>query len=314
MKYLNLDRDFNPFGTHSPQQITFESFTFKGGEPHIKLDVNSFLSRHLDYDKIITITHRINSFNDLGLLVVAVDAVRKELLRTRMYDIKLELLIPYFPAARQDRLMIQGEPLTVKVYTDIINSLKFSRVTIIDPHSEVTPALLDNVQVVDNHKFVLNVLKDIYPQREAPTPILISPDAGSNKKIGSLAKYLSEYNVMDVVKCDKTRDIRTGEITNFEVYSDSLNGRDCIIVDDICDGGGTFLGLGTRLKEKGCGKLYLVVTHGIFSQGFKNLNEMFEMVYTTDSIKNYGPNYASDHMHHLGFLPKVKEIKTRNIL
>ena len=268
----------------------------------------------MDLDKIITITHRINSFNDLGLLVVAVDAVRKELQRIRKYDVHLELLLPYFPGARQDRVMIQGEPLTVKVYTDIINSLKFSRVTIIDPHSEVTTALLDNVEVIDNHKFVLKVLKDTYPQRNSNTPILISPDAGSNKKVTKLGQYLSDFNVMDIVKCDKTRNVKDGSITGFEVYTENLNGRDCVIVDDICDGGGTFIGLGKELIKKGCGKMYLVVTHGIFSNGFNGLNRLFEMIYTTDSIKNYGPNYASDHFHHLGFLPKVKEIKTRHIL
>ena len=305
MKYLNLDKDFNPFGLHL-NDIEFEAFTFKGGEPHIKL--KNMISTHKD-GNLIKISHRINSFNDLGLLQVAVDALR------RVENVlKLELVLPYFPGARQDRVMVAGEPLTVKVYTDIINSLKFSKVTILDPHSEVTPALLDNVQVIDNHKFVLSVLRDIYPKRNSKPPILISPDAGSNKKIKDLGVTLSKFNVMDIVKCDKTRDVKTGKISGFEVYTDNLKGRDVIIVDDICDGGGTFLGLGKELKKKNAGKMYLVVTHGIFSQGFKQLNKMFEMVYTTDSIKNYDKSFVSDHKHHLGFVPKIKEIKTKTLL
>ena len=305
MKYLNLDKDFNPFGLHL-NGIDYESFTFKGGEPHIKLNVTKLFNMGND---TIKISHRINSFNDLGLLLVAVDALRKF-----KSDIKMELVIPYFPGARQDRLMVSGEPLTVKIYTDIINSLKFSKVTILDPHSDVTVALLDNVQVIDNHKFVLNVLRDIYPKRNSKPPILISPDAGSNKKIGKLAKYLSTFNVVDVVKCDKTRDVKTGEITNFEVYTDNLKGRDCVIVDDICDGGGTFLGLGKELRKRNCGNLYLVVSHGIFSQGFKNLNNMFNMVYTTDSIKNYDDTYREAHIHHKGFEPKIKHDQIKILL
>lgn len=313
MKYLNLDKEFVPKHTNFTNEIKFESFTFKGGEPHIKLDTQSFHFSEIDTN-IIVITHRINSFNDLGLLVTAVNAVRHELQRTRKYNTKLELIIPYFPAARQDRLMIKGEPLTVKVYTDIINSLKFSRVTILDPHSDVTPVLLDNVYVIDNHEFVLEALKHMYPHVNAKTPILISPDAGSNKKVTSLGMYLSKFNVMDIVKCDKTRDVKTGAITDFVVYADDLEGRDCVIVDDICDGGGTFLGLGKKLKEKNCGDLYLIVTHGIFSRGFKELNSMFKMVYTTDSIKNYDSTYLEAHRHHKGFEALVREIKIKRLL
>ncbi len=300
MKYLNLDKDFEQFRVHQKDSIKFESFTFKGGEPHIKLGTIG--------DYFVTITQRINSFNDLGLLMVAVDALKNQKVK------EIELILPYFPGARQDRVMIPGEPLTVKVYTDIINSLKFSKVTILDPHSDVTPALLNNVHVVDNHKFVLKVLQEIYPQKNSLTPILISPDAGSNKKIGKLAMYLSKYNILDVVKCDKTRDVKTGKITNFEVYTDDLKGRDVVIVDDICDGGGTFLGLGKKLKEKNAGKMYLVVTHGIFSSGFKQLNDMFEMVYTTDSIHNRDKSFVSDYKYHFGLVPKIKEIKTKNII
>ena len=312
-QFILLSDGYNPFyigNIHKlGKEIKYDFFTFKGGEPHIKLDVSN-----ISYSTtIVNIAHRINSFNDLGKLMVTVDALRRyghQVLGTKL---KLKLVLPYFPGARQDRLMVAGEPFTVKMYADIINSMNFSDVLIFDPHSDVTPALINNVHVVDNHTFVLKVLQDIYPQRDSKTPILISPDAGSNKKIGKLAQFLSDYNVTEIVKCDKTRDVKTGEITNFEVYTDDLGGRDCVIIDDICDGGGTFLGLGKKLKEKNCGKLYLVVSHGIFSSGFKNLNEMFEMVYTTDSIQNYDDTFREAHKHHKGFEAKVKAIKLNSL-
>jgi len=57
-------------------------------------------------------------------------------------------------------------------------------------------------------------------------------------------------------------------------------------VDDICDGGGTFLGLATALKEKNAGKLSLIVSHGIFSKGFEELNKSFDTVFTTNSFRD----------------------------
>src|ERR1700761_1670316 len=103
---LNLDNQFTPFGTQN--QIQFEQFVFAGGEPHIKINPD------FDVANKITITRRLNSFEALGLLCLAVDALK------RMGAKNIELFIPYFPAARQDRVMIDGEPLSVKVYADII--------------------------------------------------------------------------------------------------------------------------------------------------------------------------------------------------
>jgi len=56
-------------------------------------------------------------------------------------------------------------------------------------------------------------------------------------------------------------------------------------VDDICDGGGTFIGLAKALKQKNAGNLYLAVSHGIFSKGFNELNKHFTKIFTTDSFK-----------------------------
>jgi len=291
MKYLNLTDGFalypRSIGSNSKivmdvtdiNYIHFENFTFKGGEPHIKIKLRG----NQTLDGGVMITHQINSFNDMGLLEVAVDSLKR--IDT---NVKLHLFLPYFPGARQDRLMVDGEPFTSAVYVKLLDKLGFEEITSFDLHSDVVGGMfgvLDTKFIqISNHKFVWEVLKDLYPQYDAKMPILISPDAGSNKKIGSLAKYLSQYNTLDVVKCDKTRDVKTGEITNFEVYADDLGGRDCIIVDDICDGGGTFLGLIEKLYEKNAGKVYLVVSHGIFSRGLKELSAVFNGIYTTDSV------------------------------
>lgn len=261
---LNLDNNFKPF--QNENEITFESFTFHGGEPHIKIKAD------FDISLPVMITHRINSFNDLGLLCIAVDALRRMCVKT------ISAFIPYFPAARQDRVMVMGEALSVKVYADIINQLNLEKIYIFDPHSEVTPALLNNVSVISNHDFIKQVVTQIGTNIK-----LISPDGGALKKIYKVAEYLGG---IEVVEASKSRDVKTGKLTGFKVYHNDLKGSDCLIVDDICDGGGTFIGLAEELKKKNAGKLYLAVSHGVFSKGFDELSKYFDRIFTTNSFKN----------------------------
>ena len=261
---LNLDPSFLPFG--SADQMHFESFTFSGGEPHIKI-----LSE-LALDTTVTITTRIRSFNDVGLLLMATDALR------RLGVKSIDLFLPYMPGARQDRVMIPGEALSVKVYADLINGLNFEWVIVFDPHSEVTPALLNNCKVISNHRFIKAVQNAINKDL-----VLISPDGGALKKIYKVSEFLGG---VPVIECSKKRNVENGQLEGFRVYESDLQGKDCLIVDDICDGGSTFIGLAEALKKKNAGNLYLAVSHGIFSKGVGVLSAHFTKIYTTDSFSN----------------------------
>ena len=265
---INLDPTFNPFVSDA-QSIPFESFTFPGGEPHIRITTD------LSQVKEVYLSHRIRSFSDMGLLLVCMDAVR----RAGVAHIHLHL--PYFPGARQDRVMTPGESLTVKVYADLLNASGITSLHIFDPHSEVTPALLNNCHSHTNHTFIARVMEDLRQGTK-----LISPDAGALKKIYRLASFLQ---ISDIVECGKSRNVITGELSGFTVGVDDLNGADCLIIDDICDGGGTFLGLASELKKKNAGKLYLAISHGIFSNGLEQLTEIFEKIYCTDSFQTLPP-------------------------
>ncbi len=260
---LNLDPNFLPYG--NANQVAYQSFVFAGGEPHIKLLTD------LGGVKELTISQRIGSFNDMGLLLMAVDAVRRAGVRC------IKLIIPYFPAARQDRVMVAGEPLSVKVYASILNQLDLDEVLVYDAHSEVTPAVLDRSKVVTNHTFIKAVTAHL-----GAAVTLISPDGGALKKIYKVSAFLDG---MPVVECSKVREVKTGKLSGFKVYADDLAGANCLIVDDICDGGGTFMGLAKELKNKGAAKLYLAVSHGIFSKGLDNLKQHFDLIFTTDSFQ-----------------------------
>lgn len=261
MKYLNLDSSFAPLG----ESLKFDKFTFNGGEPHIRI------SSELNSSDNITITTRIKSFNDLGFLLVATDAVKRLGVRS------VNLFIPYFPGARQDRVMQNGEALTVKVYADIINAQQYNSVTILDPHSDVTPALINNVIVKSTDSFVKKALSDI------ENYLLVAPDAGAVKRVYNAAKSLECDSVID---CTKTRDTLTGKITGLRVNSSDLNNQTSVVIDDICDGGRTFIELAKELKRRSAGELILIVTHGIFSNGYKELKEYYHNIICTDSFSD----------------------------
>jgi ribose-phosphate pyrophosphokinase len=261
---LNLDTQFRPIP--DLEEVQFEAFTFAGGEPHIKITT--------DLSKVaaVHVSQRLRSFNDIGLLLLAVDALRRCGVNT------IKAIIPYVPAARQDRLMMAGEPLSIKVIADILNSCNFDSLQVFDVHSDVAPALLNNCDARTNHQFISEVVK-VLPQRL----LLVSPDGGALKKIGRLATELKNYEVLE---CSKSRDVKTGTLSGFKVPVEDLQGADCLLVDDICDGGGTFLGLAAELKKKNAGKLFLAVSHGIFSRGLDELKQSFDKIFTTDSFSS----------------------------
>lgn len=259
IRSLNLDRGFKP--TVYPS-IGYNMFQFSGGEWHIKI------LEDLEIEEVY-ITIRIKNGDDILKLMVAKNAL--ELLGVK----KFTLVMPYIPYARQDRQCFVGESFSLKVFANLLNSLNFDKVITFDSHSDVAPALINNCENRSNKEFVLLVLEDL-PE----TPILISPDAGSNKKANKLALEFG----LELIKCDKVRDTKTGALSGFEVFSDDLKGQNCLIVDDICDGGGTFIGLAKELELKNCGDLYLFTTHGIYSKGLEELNNFFDIIYCTNSF------------------------------
>jgi ribose-phosphate pyrophosphokinase len=113
---------------------------------------------------------------------------------------------------------------------------------------------------------------------------IISPDAGALKKIYDVAKH---FGISNVTTASKVREMSTGTILRTELPTMDLRGIEHIIViDDICDGGRTFIELAKAIKEITEIPIYLIVTHGIFSAGYDELGKYFSGVYTTNSIKD----------------------------
>lgn len=253
--------------------IKFESIVFPDGQPHIKINIESI--QELDKKASLQVITRISNSTDLILLLFI-----KNTLDYLEFE-QVELHISYLMAARMDRIMLEGEPLSLKVIAQILNQANFKKIKIFDPHSEVSTALIDRSYTITNHQYVKDVLEDYFQNNHKEQFCLVSPDAGALKKIHKLAQFLGVNNV---VECTKERDLKTGALTNFKTTVESFSGLTCFIIDDICDGGGTFAGTAEMLKQKGALKVVLVVSHGIFSKGvsIKAVDE----IYTTDSYKS----------------------------
>jgi ribose-phosphate pyrophosphokinase len=270
---LNLDEAFFPLINSIP--IQFKKFLFLGGEPHFQI-----LDSTMNVGSRVTITQRYKSPADLIDILIASDALR----RLGFRDI--HLLIPYFPAARQDRVCNDGEPLTVKVFADLINGCNFESVTILSPHSEVTPALLNNVIVLDEIAFIDTVFNR---NKEGHHFNIVCPDAGAGKRVMKIAEYLAKtyrWFSFHLIRCEKVRDVTDGSLKEFFVQSDDLCGYPTLIVDDINSRGGTFLGLAEKLREKNCGKLILFTSHADCAIGVDNVVRVFDAYYTTNSKRD----------------------------
>jgi len=263
--------------------IKYKISRFPDGQQSITLDMVDFdLPNHFT----VSIISRLNSFKDLEIIISANQALREF-----SYVENVKLNVPYFLGARSDRKFEAGTSNYLKtVICPIINAQNFSRVTVLDPHSDVLEACLNNYHKHNNHRLVKFALTAIDNKSGAQSRIcLVSPDAGAYKKIFDVAK---EFNIDRIITANKVRDLRTGKILRTEIPTlDQHADLKYVIIDDICDGGRTFIELAKAIKgSRPSAKVYLVVTHGIFSAGFKELSQYFEGIYTTNSYREVADN------------------------
>ncbi len=256
--------------------LDFKNFIFPGGEVGLKLKATDYryLYEKAEYQTIIA---RIQNSNDLIELAMAKDALK------RIDKTPINLFMPFCPYGQQDRVCDRGESFSVNVMAKFIKNLNFNQVTICDPHSDVMEAVFDvlDIPVKVLSQFDL-INKNLEFTNRAKNCVLVSPDAGGNKKTAKIASYFEHKSF---VRADKLRDLSNGNILETIVYTDSFNGNDVVVLDDICVGGRTFTELAKVCKAKNCGKFILYVTHGIFSNGIDSLfSNGIDEIWTTNSL------------------------------
>lgn len=256
--------------------IKFEKDTiqFNGGELHPVLSWNYSKETEL---KTVELFAYITSSKDIMELLLVKDAIDRMIIGK---SVSIKLVLPYVPYARQDRVANAGEALGIKVFCDLINQLNFDSVTITDPHSEVAPALLNNVIVVSQAA----AFSVIYGRYINTNDIIVAPDLGATKK----AKIFAEAYNLPLIYATKTRDTKTGKLSAPKLHYDAISkeeirnrvqmGGKLVVIDDICDAGGTFVALGALFAQEGLTRsspggeyigAMLLVTHGIFANNAK---------------------------------------------
>lgn len=255
------------YSGHLPLPIE-KDMTFSGGEVHIKL------SESYHCNDVCHVHVSLTSSDEVMKLLMVTDAVRRMCKPKKMI-----LRMLYVPYARQDRVCSQGEALGTRVFCDVINNLNYDEVYILSPHSDVVPALLNNVH--DLTYLFEHKAQDLLEKEDRY--ILCAPDAGAEKRTRSFAKLVEK----DMITASKTRDVYNGRITgvNVNTMKRSIFGQTVVIYDDLCDYGGTFIELARILKEEhGVSRVVLVVAHGILKGGFGKLSEHVDRVIVSNSF------------------------------
>ena len=190
---------------------------------------------------------------------------------------KASLTIPYMPYSRMDRT--EGMTVfTLRYMCKLINNMNFQSVTIYEPHSDVSVALLDRVKVVNMSSIIA---KDVIENLRQDNLYIVYPDAGAEKR------YTKQIEYNKILTCSKERDFKTGRIKRLDVNGIvSEEEFDAVIVDDLCSRGGTFKLTAEKLKKMGARNIYLVVTHcedAVFEGDILN-SDLINKIYTTNSI------------------------------
>lgn len=267
---------------YSNQVVPYTSLTFSGGEEHVKIDPEDVLG-----NQCFTIHAAITSAKDVLQLMMVKDALQRS-----TNEATINLNMPYIPYARQDRVCNPGEALSIRVFCDLINSIGFDEIRVLMPHSDVATALLNNVdETFHQERWDAFVAENII-QSDHERLVIVSPDAGAMKRTLKFAQYynneVTEYDEVatPVVMADKVRDVTNGKIVSTTVHAtkNDLDGKSCLIYDDICDGGMTFIKLAEALRERGASRVILAVPHGIFSKGLGAISKVIDQVITTNTF------------------------------
>jgi len=232
---------------------------FSGGERHVRLGP-------CRPEKFApwTIVADVRNPADLIDLLLIRDAISHE-----APGESIHLRLPYLPYARQDRACHRGEAFSLHVLGQLLNGAGFASIEVWDVHSDVAFQEVEHLRSRPASDFLKGLIR--------PGEFIVAPDHGAFGR----ARAVADDAKADVLQMTKKRNPEDGSLGRFELETD-LSGRDtaagAIIVDDICDGGRTFIGAAGVLRAHITGPLRLYVTHGIFSAGFDQLGEVFDEI------------------------------------
>jgi len=252
---------------------------FPGGEINVCLP-EEFMAEDLRKVKKLSIDCRIADSTGVMALILLDNALSN----TELFC-PIILNLGYIPYGRQDRICNPGEAFSSEVFSKLINSLSIDKINVLDPHSKISSSKFNARTFINTQQDMLvriPWMMDYFPKHGGKREItLVAPDKGATGKVNEAAEALE---IIDTIQGLKIRDPKSGNLSGFS-YEGDVEGKHLLIVDDICDGGGTFIGLIKELWKGNPAKIDLYVSHGIFSKGVQCLFDSgLSNIYTTDTV------------------------------
>lgn len=242
-----------------------------------------------------TIVARLNNFRAVEMLLAAASA-----LKACVKSFKLNIKIVYLLGGRSDRQFTSCSPNYLRdVIGPVLNLIAPTRFQVLEPHSYVTEAVLKKAQgytvshiLLERYFNYMNLFGKIKDNKIQ----IVAPDAGATPRI---YKAIERFRIKSkcnndadirVIQCIKTRD-SDGVVTGLKVCDEYDFEIPTVVMDDLCDGGKTFLEVANKMNVK---DISLIVTHGIFSKGVDPLVAEYEMIFTTNSYRDFETNVNLD--------------------
>ena len=250
--------------------IVYDIINFSDGEKHIK-----FITEINRKDSVKVIC-RITSMDELFILMQVGDILNR-------MEVEWALVITYLMGMRMDRVMSFNEAFSLKIVAKTINDMHPDAVFVVEPHSDRTLKLINNSTPLMNH-FAEAAMTD--PDHNY---MIVFPDAGAKLRYGEALE-----NKVPMMTCHKKRDPATGKLSGFgidnpEVLNEYPECNAFFVIDDLCDGGGTFCGIADQLKElRPDFHRTLAITHAVAARGIYKVMDYYNDLFITNSYADWG--------------------------
>ena len=225
-------------------------------------------------------------------LLVMIDAAKRASAKT------VNIIMPYYGYARQERKSAPREPISAKMLADILTTVGATRIITIDLHA---PAIQGFFNIPVDHLTGLDLISDYLKSKNIKNPVVVSPDAGRASTAEKLANYLdSPFAIMIKKRPAHNESVITHVIGDVE-------GQTPIIIEDLIDTGTTIVNVVEGLKERGAEDVYVCATHPLFSgNALQKLDHpLIKEVVVTDSISL--PELRSDRFKVLSVAPMLAD-------
>jgi len=228
-------------------------------------------------------------------LLVCIDALRRASAR------RVTAVVPYFGYARQDRKPGPRTPISAKLVANLITKAGADRVLTLDLHAGQIQGFFD---IPTDNLFAAPVMaEDIEQKFDGADLLFVSPDVGGVVRTRALAKRFTG----DLAIVDKRRE-RAGESEVMNIIGD-VDGRTCILVDDIVDSGGTLCTAAAALLDAGAESVHAYISHGVLSGGAvaRVSSSALGSLVITDSIEATEAVKAAPNIRTVSIAPLMAE-------